>query len=88
MGLQGILSPKVLHRQAELFFCLWCRKEGQYEGTVGSYLQMSHYHLGLICSQCLKYFTTGANAMCHHSQLCKLAVMGINNDNDDPRGEI
>ena len=48
-----------------------------------SHLQMSHYHLGLICGQCLEYFTTSANAMYHHSQLCKPIVTSVNdNDND------
>ena len=39
--------------------------------------------MGLICSQCLVYFTTSANAMCHHSQLCKLAPAGINDDDNN-----
>ena len=50
-------------------------------------LQMSHYHMGLVCSQCLKYFTTSTDAMCHHSQLCKLAVGGINDDENDQEEE-
>ena len=49
---------------------------------VVNHLQMSHYHLGLICSWCLEYFTTSANTMCHHLQLCKPALASIN-DNDD-----
>ena len=52
-----------------------------------NHLQMSHYHLGLIYSQCLKYFTTSAHAMCHHSQLSNLALAGVNNDNDDQEEE-
>ena len=44
---------------------------------------MSHYHLGLICGWCLEYFTTSANTMCHHSQLCKLALASIDNDQEE-----
>ena len=44
---------------------------------------MSHYHLGLVYGQCLEYFTTSAKTMCHHSQLCKLALAGIDDDSDD-----
>ena len=61
-------------------------KEGQNEGTVVNHLQTSHYHLGLICGQCLEYFTTSADTMCHHSQLCKPAPAGIDDDDDDDKG--
>ena len=50
---------------------------------VVNHLWTSHYHLGLICSHCMEYFTTSADAMCQHSQLCKPAPASINNDNDD-----
>ena len=30
-----------------------------------------HYHLGLICANCLDYFTTSTDAMYWHAQLCK-----------------
>ena len=48
-----------------------------------NHLQMSYYHLGLVCSQCLKYLTTSMPMLCTatHWQLCKLAVVGVN-DND------
>ena len=82
MGFKRIHSPEALHQQVGLAFCPWCRKEGQNEGTVVNHLWMSHYHLGLICSQCLKYFTTSANTMHCHSQLCKWTSAGID-DNDD-----
>ena len=85
MRLNGIHSPKTLCRQTGLSFCLWCGKEGQNEGTVVNHLWMSHYHLGLICSQCLKYFTTSANAMHHLSQLCKLTLAGIDDNNDQEK---
>ena len=78
----GIYSPKALCRQAGLTFCLWCGKEGQNEGTVVNHLWMSHYHLGLVYSQCLKYFTTSTDTMCCHSYLCKLASAGVDDDDD------
>ena len=34
-------------------------------------------------SDCLEYFTTSADAMHCHSQLCKMALTGITEDNDD-----
>ena len=40
-----------------------------------------HYHLGLICAHCLDYFTTSADAMHWHAQLCKPMAAG-NNDDD------
>ena len=52
-------------------------------GYVVNHLWTSHYHLGLICSWCMEYFTTRADAMWQHSQLCKLALAGINDNNDD-----
>ena len=87
VGLRRIHSPKALHRQVRLSFYLWCGKEGQNEGTVVNHLWTSHYHLGLVCSQCLKHFTTSVNAMCCHLQLCKPSAVGINNDNDDQEEE-
>ena len=57
MGLRGIHSPEGLQRQSGLSFCLWYRKEGQNEGMVENHLWTSHYHLGLICSCCMEYFT-------------------------------
>ena len=38
MGLKEIHSPKALHRQVGLTFCLWCGKEGQNYGTVVNHL--------------------------------------------------
>ena len=54
IGLRGIHSPKVLCQWGGLSFCLWCRKEGQNEGTVVNHLWTSHYHLGLVCSHCVE----------------------------------
>ena len=89
MGLRGIHSLKALQWWGGLSFCLWFGK-GQNEDSVRNHLQTSHYHLGLICSHCVEYFTTSANVMCWHSQLCKLAPPSgddnqeeesVNNDN-------
>ena len=82
MWLKGIYSPKALSQQVGLSFCLWCRKEGQNEGMVVNHLQTSQFCLGLICSQCLRYFTTSADTMHCHLQLCKQTLAGINNNND------
>ena len=46
-----------------------------------NHLQTSHYHLGLVCSWCIVYFTTSANTMCQHSQLYKLALVNDDNNN-------
>ena len=45
-----------------------------------NHLHTNHYHLGLVCSQCTEYFTTSADTMCQHSQLCKPVPA---NDDDD-----
>ena len=82
MELKGIPSPKALHWQVGLSFCLWCRKDGKNEGTVVNHLQTSHYCLGLICSWCLKYFMTSANTMWCHSLLCKQTSAGMDSNND------
>ena len=82
MGLKGIHSPKALRWHGGLSFCLWCGKEGQNEDMVVNQLQMSNYHLGLICSQCLESFTTSTNAVHCHLQLCKLALAGVDDDDD------
>ena len=87
MGLRAIHSPEALRWQGGLSFCLWCGKDGQNEGMVVNHLQTRHYHLDFICGQCLEYFTTSANAMHHHSQLCKPVPAGINNDNDNVEEE-
>ena len=81
MGFKGIHSPKALWWQSGLTFCPWCRKEGQNEGTVVNHLQTTHYHLGLICACCLDYFTTSADTMHQHAQLCK--SMAASDDDDD-----
>ena len=45
-----------------------------------NHLWTMHYHLGLVCACCLDYFTTSADAMHQHSQLCKPTAAG--NDDD------
>ena len=81
MGLRGIHSPEALQQWGGLSFCLWCRK-GQNKSTLVNHLQTSHYHLGLICSHCVEYFTMNTDAMHWHSQLCKLAPASISNNDD------
>ena len=53
------------------------------------HLWTSHYHLGLVCSHCVEYFTTSTDTMHWHSQLCKPALPSISNDdnNDDQKKE-
>ena len=58
MGLWGIHSLEVLKQQVGLSFCLWCRKEGQNEGTMVNHLHTGHYCLGLVCKRYLSYFNT------------------------------
>ena len=74
MSLRGVHSPKALWWWGGLSCCPWCRKEGQNEGMVVNHLRTSHYHLGLICSCCMEYFTMSTDAMHQHSQLCKPAL--------------
>ena len=80
MGLEGICSPKALQWWSGLTYCPWCGKEGQNEGMVVSHLQIMHYHLDLICTCCLGYFTMGADVVWWHTQLCKYMAAG--NDDD------
>ena len=55
--------------------------------AVVNHLRTSHYHLGLICGQCLKYFTTNSNTMWHHSQGCPSACTHNDDSNDDDHEE-
>ena len=82
MGLKGIHSPEASQWWSGLAFCLWCRKEGQNEGTIVNHLWTMHYHLGLICVHCLEYFTTCTDAMHWHTQLCK-PMAAHNDDRED-----
>ena len=82
MGLKGIHSPKTFQWQSGLAFCLWCGKECQNEGTIVNHLWIMHDHLGLSCACCLEYFTTSADALCWHAQLCEPMA---SSDNDDDR---
>ena len=43
-----------------------------------------YHHLGLICVCCLDYFTTSADAMNWHTQLCKSTAAS---EDDDDREE-
>ena len=71
MGLKGIHSPKALKHQASLSFCSWYRKEGQNEGTMVNHLCTGHYHLKMVCEQCIQHFTTSLDRMWHHLQGCE-----------------
>ena len=63
-------------------------ERGANESTVVNHLRTSHYHLGLICTWCLDYFTTSADTINHYSQLCKQALAGIKEDDEeDQEGE-
>ena len=81
MGLKGIYSSEALWQWSGLTFCPWCGKEGQNEGMVLNHLQTTHYHLGLICACYLDYFTTSAEAMCHHAHICRPTTAGNDDDN-------
>ena len=80
-----IHSLEALKWQSGLSFCLWYGKKGQNEGMVVNHLQMSQHHLGLICGQCPEYFTTSADSLHFHSQLCMPVPAG--NDDDDQEEE-
>ena len=83
MGLEGIHLPEALQWWSSLTFCLWCRKEDQNEGMVVNHLQTMHYHVGLVCTCCLNYFTMSADAMWQHTQLCKTVVAGDDDDREE-----
>ena len=82
MGLKGIHSSRgpVMPRWPDLLPLVW---EGRSEwGNSSKPPCLMLYHLGLICTQCLSYFTITAEAMCHHGQGCKPTTAGTgNNDN-------
>ena len=82
MGLKGTHLPKALWQWSSLTFCPLCAKEGQNEGTVVNYLYTMHYHLSIMCAQCLEYFTMSADAMQRHALLCRPSATGDNNDDD------
>ena len=70
----------VMMRWPVLLPLVWQRGH-QNEGTVVNHLQSTHYHLGLICSCCLDYFTTSAEdhvlpqCPCLQTQLTASAMM-------------
>ena len=61
-------------------------KEVQNKGMVVNHLQMSHYHLGLICSQCLEYFTTSTDTVPSLAAV-QASMARIDDDNDDQEEE-
>ena len=66
MGLMGIHDPDMLCCFNGLTHCLWCRKEGQNEGTIVNHLWTVHYKLGLICEKCFGCPSITSEAICHH----------------------
>ena len=81
MGLEGIHLPKALQWQNGPSFCLWCGKEGQNEGTVVNHLWTMHYHLGLVCTHCLDFFTVSSDAMQWCVLVCKSTAANDSNGN-------
>ena len=71
MGLKGIHHCNAPCCHAGLWYCPWCGKVGQNEGTVVNHLWTTHYKLGLICSRCLHFPLTTSKAIWHHGQNCK-----------------
>ena len=82
MGLQDNHSPDALWHHCGLAFCPWCGKEGQNESTINNHLQIAHYQLGLICDECLYYFTS-SETMHHHSQAWKNSAGGQAEEDDE-----
>ena len=80
MGLKGIQSLEAQKCQASLSFCPWCGKEGQNEGTMVNHLCTGHYHLRLVCEQCLQHFMTSSDRMQCHLQSCKF--MHVHDDEE------
>ena len=78
-GTKGDLFPQKLSVSKQHWSSV-CGAEKK--GTIINHLQTSHYHLGLVCSECLRYFTTSADTMHCHSQLSKWTLAGIDDDND------
>ena len=64
MGLKGIHDPEALRQFAGFTYCLWCRKDGQNEGTIINHLRMVHYKLGLVCNLCFGCPTKMVDTLC------------------------
>ena len=58
-------------------------EEGQKEGRVVNHLQTMHYHLGLICANCLNFFTTSSDTMWQHTLVCKSMATSDRNGNKE-----
>ena len=71
MGIKQIHSPKALHWQGSHSYCPWYGKEGQNEDTMINYLRTGHYHLGLVCTLCMEFFSTSVDTMRWHTHTCK-----------------
>ena len=66
MGLTSIHHLDALCHFNRVTHCLWCRKEGQNEGTVINHFQMMHYKLGLVCKKCFCCPSVTSEAIWHH----------------------
>ena len=67
MGLTNIHHLDTLHHFNGVMHCLWCRKEGQNEGTIINHLQMTHYKLGLVCEKWFHCPSVTSEAIWHHT---------------------
>ena len=82
MGLKGVHSPEALHQKGSCFFCPWCGKEGQKEGTIMNHLRTMDYHLGLVRALCVDFFLMSMDAMRQHAHVCKSITATENNDHE------
>ena len=48
---------------------------------VVNHLQTKHYHLGLICTHCINFFTMCLDTMWWHTLVCKSTATGDSNGN-------
>ena len=71
MGLKEIHCPEALCWQGSHSYCPWFGKEGQNEGTVVNHLRNMHYHLGLVCTLCMDFFTASMDTMRWHVHICR-----------------
>ena len=69
MGLTNIHHPDALCHSNRVTHCLWCGKEGQNEGMIINYLQMTCYKLGLVCEKCFSCPLVTSEAIWHHGQM-------------------
>ena len=71
MELKEIHSLEALHQQGSCSYCPWCGKEDQNEGMVVNHLRTMDYHLGLVCTLSMDFFTTSMDTMRWHVHICR-----------------